>query len=182
MYYAGDFVPDANRLPTCWSLDTRYPAPEVVESEKQSAVCLNCTQNIRGSARGGSGRACRYFQYLAVVPMDDLKTVYRLQVPAASIFGKANNNRMSLGAYSQFLAKHGTSSFAVVTRIFFDNTYVMPKLCFAAERALEEEELVVARQMIDHQDSLEAITFRLPAVNKSPFSVTEGFVFNNGDK
>ena len=182
-YYADEFSVDSLQLPTCWSVDTQRPATEVLESRKQSARCIDCTQNIRGSAKGAIGRACRYFQLLAVAEEHDLRTVYRLQVPSASIFGKgSSDNKMSLEGYAKFLTKHGTPSQAVVTRISFDDMSTMPKICFDADRALGEEELIEVREMVDHPDTLEAITFNVDPRNLSPFSVVEnGFVFN-GDQ
>ena len=58
----------------------------------------------------------------------------------------------------------------------------MPKICFDADRALGEEELIEVREMVDHPDTLEAITFNVDPRNLSPFSVVDnGFVFN-GDQ
>ena len=76
-YYKDDYVAGAKKLPTCWSTDTQRPAPEVPEDQKQSARCLDCTQNIRGSGNAG-GRACRFHQRLAVVEEHALDTVYQL--------------------------------------------------------------------------------------------------------
>lgn len=182
-YYADEFSVDSFQHPTCWSVDTQRPAIEVLESRIQSARCIDCTQNIRGSAKGGIGRACRYFQLLAVAEEHDLRTVYRLQVPSASVFGKGNrDNKMSLEGYARFLQKHGTPPAAVVTRIFFDDISTMPKICFDADRALAEEELDEVRGMINHPDALEAITFSVTSHNLSPFSIVDGgFVFNDGD-
>ena len=106
---------------------------------------MDWSYNIRGSGAKG-GRACRFYQRLAVVEESDFDTVYQLQVPASSIFGKgASKGSMSLQTYAKFLSGHGTSSMAVVTRISFDENSSVPKLFFYPRRALEEEELETIR-------------------------------------
>lgn len=176
-YYKEDYVVGAKKLPTCWSTDTQRPAPEVPEDQRQSARCLDCTQNVRGSGNAG-GRACRFHQRLAVVEDHALDTVYQLQVPASSIFGRERGGGMPLQAYSKFLSGHGTPSIAVVTRIGFDEGSSVPKLTFYPQRPLEEKELEEVRLMVDHEDTLQAIAFKVDLHNVnggSPFAETEGF-------
>ena len=180
-YYKDSYDPNARRLPTCWSKDTQRPAPEVPDNQKQSARCMDCTHNIRGSGEGG-GRACRFGQRLAIVEERALKTVYQLQVPASSIFGKAaGKSSMPLQAYAKFLSGHGTPSAAVVTRISFDAASVVPKLFFYPQRPLEEQELILVREMVDSDETLEAIAFDVTPHNRegSPFTATEGFTIAN---
>ncbi len=176
-YYAGAFDRQNRRAPTCWSVDTQVPAPDVPEDQRQSARCMDCTHNIRGSGAGG-GRACRFHQRLAVVLDSDLDTVYQLQVPANSIFGKeVHKSRMPLQAYAKFLSGHGASSMAVVTRISFDADSPVPKLFFYPQRPLEEEELEKVRLMVDHDDTLGAIA---PTYVSEPlFDTAEGFDINS---
>ena len=176
-YYAGEFDPQLAKAPTCWSIDTQRPAAEVPEDQKQSSRCMDCSYNIRGSGAKG-GRACRFYQRLAVVEESDFDTVYQLQVPASSIFGKeASKGSMSLQTYAKFLSGHGTSSMAVGTRISFDENSSVPKLFFYPRRALEEEELETIRLLVDRDDVLEAITTSF--VVESLFNVTEGFDVNS---
>ena len=151
-YYKGDYDPKAKRLPTCWSSDTQRPAPEVPPEQRQSARCIDCTNNVRGSGSGG-GRACRFSQRLAIVEGQALDTVYQLQVPASSIFGKAGGrSSMPLQAYAKFLSGHGTPSAAVVTRISFDTGSPVPRLFFYPQRPLEEKELQKVRLMVDDDE------------------------------
>ena len=183
-YYKDDYDPNAKRLPTCWSSDTQRPAPEVPPSQRQSTRCIDCTQNVRGSGNGG-GRACRFSQRLAVVEEQALDTVYQLQVPASSIFGKAQGrSSMPLQAYAKFLSGHGTPSAAVVTRISFDTGSPVPKLFFYPQRPLEEEELQEVKLMVDADDTLAAIAFDIVPHNRegSPFAATEGFTITSQSK
>mgnify|MGYP003111038303 CR=1 FL=1 len=180
-FYTGDYDPKAKRLPTCWSSDTQRPAPEVPPEQRQSARCIDCYHNVRGSGSGG-GRSCRFSQRLAIVEEQALDTVYQLQVPASSIFGKAGGrSSMPLQAYAKFLSGHGTPSLAVVTRISFDEGSPVPKLFFYPQRPLEEDELEKVRFMVDHDDTLEAIAFSVDqrASKGSPFAEVEGFNINS---
>ncbi len=176
-YYKGEYNPRARKLPYCWSANTQTPASEVPDDQRQSARCMDCVHNVRGSGNGG-GRSCRFHQRLAVVEEQALDTVYQLQVPASSIFGKERGRgAMPLQAYAKFLSGHGTPSLAVVTRISFDDASRVPKLFFYPQRPLEEQELDEVRFMVDHDDTLEAITFSVSAFGGrgSPFTETTGF-------
>jgi len=181
-YYARDYDVNAKQLPKCWSLNTQTPAPDVPDDRRESARCMDCVQNVRGSG-GGGGRACRFHQRLAVVEEQALDVVYQLQVPASSIFGSARSkSAMPLQAYAKFLSGHQTPSLAVVTRISFDRSSPVPKLFFYPQRPLEEDELDRVRFMVDHPDTLEAIAFdpKSSVVGRgSPFAKTEGFDINS---
>ena len=115
-YFANEFDGENTVAPTCWSEDTQRPDPFV--DERQANRCLDCKQNIRGSA--GQGRACRFQQRLAVVFEDNLEEVYQLMLPATSIFGKTINGHMPLQEYAKHLSKHNTKAVSVVTKIYFD--------------------------------------------------------------
>ena len=174
-YYEGIYDPDRPMAPHCWSLDTNIPAPEVPEDQRQSARCIDCMHNIRGSG-SGDGRACRFQQRLAVVVEQDLSTVYQLQVPANSIFGgEINNTCMSLQTYAKFLNKNNTPSIAVITKISFDVDSPYPKLCFHPHRPLEEDELEEVGCMVSHDDTLKAISIS----SETLFANTQGFDINS---
>ena len=153
-YYQAEY--DANKVqkPICWSTDTQQPASGVLPENKQSARCLDCQHNIRGS----EGRACRFSQKIALVFEDKLCEVYQLQVPANSIFGRATNNDMPLQEYARFLQKRGTSVSSVYTKIYFDERSIVPKLFFAPKRPLDKEEEKQVVEMVNHVDTIRAIT------------------------
>lgn len=156
-YYEGAYDPENPSAPTCWSHDTRTPAPEVPAEHRQASRCADCPMNIRGSGQGES-RACRYSQRLAVVLEGALEEVYQLQVPAASIFGEAKGGDMGLQAYIKYLSAHQTPAIAVLTQMRFDDAAEAPKLFFSPVRALEEDELRVALEQRESEDALKAIT------------------------
>ena len=174
-YYVGTYDPDKPMAPFCWSEDTYVPAQGVPEDQRQSARCIDCTNNIRGAGLGG-GRACRFQQRLAVVEERNLSTFYQLQVPANSIFGgEINNTCMSLQTYAKFLSKNNTPSIAVVTKISFDVDDPYPKLCFHPSRPLEDDELEEVGCMVNHDDTLKAIS--IPS--ETLFTKTQGFDINS---
>ena len=177
-YYQSDFDPEKVGLPTCWSADTQTPSEDVPKDQRQAARCLDCKQNIRGSGYGSS-RACRFSQRLAVVMDDELGTVYQLRLPATSVFGQTKDGNMPMQAYARFLKDHDTPAIAVVTQIYFDANSGTPKLFFKPSRPLEDEELQVVSKMIDHPDTIKAITLDFTPLYEgtrtSPFAVVDGF-------
>lgn len=157
-YFAGVYDPDTPAAPSCWSADTQTPAPEVPADQRMSDKCATCPMNIKGSSSGGTGRACRFNQRLAVAIEGELDKVYQLQLPATSIFGEAKGNQMGMQAYARFLQSHNTPAIAVVTQMSFDVDAETPKLFFKAVRPLEEKELRTAIEVKDSPEAINAIT------------------------
>ena len=158
-YFEGDYDPNNPAAPTCWSIDTKVPHPDVPEEQRQASSCATCPMNVKGSGTN-NGRACRFNQRLAVtVEGDEESTVYQMQIPATSIFGEANKGQMGMQAYAKLLAAHKTPIIAVVTGISFDEDSETPKLVFKPVRPLDEEELEAAVAAKDSQAALDAITF-----------------------
>lgn len=181
IYYADSYSSDKVSTPSCWSNDCEIPAPEVPEGKRQAGRCIDCPQNIRGSS-GMNSRACRFVQRLAVVPTDDMETVYQLQLPPTSIFGNATGGNMPLRAYASYLEAQETPIVTVVTKIFFDSSSSSPKLFFRPVRPLEEEQYETIKRMVAHPDTVVAITTAVIPVEDekvSPFDTTEGFVYQN---
>jgi|DEB0MinimDraft_3_1074331.scaffolds.fasta_scaffold04890_4 hypothetical protein len=156
-YYASEYNPEKIEPPYCWSADTTTPSKEVPEEQRQSARCMDCPQNVKGSGQGQT-RACRFAQRLAVVLEDDLDNVYQLQLPATSIFGDIKNGNMPMQAYAKHLANHKAPAIAIVTKMYFDENSPTPKLFFKPVRALEEEEVQKVLALKEHPDTIRAIT------------------------
>ena len=163
-YYEGAFDAENPSAPTCWSLDTRAPAPEVPEENRKAARCADCPMNVKGSGQGES-RACRFSQRLAVALEGELDTVYQLQLPATSILGEAKGNVMGLQAYIKFLSAHKTPAIAVLTEMRFDEDATAPKLYFRPVRGLDEAELKAALESRDSEEATKAITFTVSQVD-----------------
>ena len=156
-YYEGSYEADKTSRPVCWSHDTNVPAPEVPEDQRQSARCTDCPMNIKGSGQGNS-RACRFSQRMAVMLEGELDKIYQLQLPATSIFGQADGNKLPLQAYAKYLAEHKTPIQAVVTAMYFDENSETPKLFFKPARMVNDEETTALLEHIDGEEVKKAIT------------------------
>lgn len=175
-YYANTFDPSEIRAPVCWSGDTQVPAVDVPDDQRQSGRCMDCPQNVRGSGANG-GRACRFSQRLAVALQDDLTVVYRLQLPATSIYGRGGSGHKPLQEYVKLLSARGYEATALVTKVYLDEDSVVPKLYFKPVRSLDDDELDAVRSMESHADTLEAIQLDpyVPREATSPFEEVDGF-------
>ena len=166
-YYAGTYVKGQKSKPVCWSNDSQTPDPAVPEDQRQARFCKDCPQNIRGSAAQGEGRACRYSQRIAVVlasenGVDD--KVYQVNLPATSVFGDAEGQKMPLQAYGRYLKAHNTHVISVVTEMRFDPAGQM-KLVFKPLRPLNEDELRTVLALREHPDTQRAITLTVGAMD-----------------
>ena len=165
-YYEGAYEEGAVTSPACFSADGKFPDAAI--KAPQSSSCATCKQNIAGSGQGDS-RACRYSQRFAVVLEGDLGgNVYRLQLPAKSLFGRAEGDKMPLQAYAKFLSGHGVPMSGVVTEARFDTSEAVPVLKFRAVRPLTREELAVARGQGSSEDALQAVEFKMVAKEAAP--------------
>lgn len=156
-YYEGTYDPNNPSAPSCWSLDTRVPAPEVPAEQRKASRCADCPMNVKGSGQG-EGRACRYNQRLAVTLEGKPDEVYQLQLPATSLFGEAKGGNMGMQAYAKLLNAHNTPIIAVLTEMRFDENAETPKLFFKPVRPLNEEELQAAVAAKDSEEAIKAIT------------------------
>ena len=167
--------------PTCWSEDGVKPNDEVPADQRQCSTCAQCPQNIAGSGEGTS-RACRYSRRLAVALENDLEgNIYRLQLPAKSIFGKPEGEKMPLQAYAKFLAGHGVPMSGVVTEARFDTSEAVPVLRFRAVRPLNRDEWELAKEAAKSEDALRAVEFKMvikPKDGSAPAAKPAAALFN----
>lgn len=167
-YYAGTYVKGQKMKPTCWSSDTQAPDASVPEDQRQARFCKDCPQNIKGSATQGEGRACRFSQRIAVVLAGDNgvdNNIYQVSLPATSVFGDADGQKMPLQAYGRFLKAHNTHVISVVTEMRFDPAGQM-KLVFKPVRPLNEDELRSVIALREHPDTLKAITMTVSQMDQ----------------
>lgn len=165
VFYTGTYVKGQASAPACFSADGKAPDPTALEP--QSSACATCPQNVEGSGEGTS-RACRFFQRIAVVLEGDISgNVYRLQLPAKSIFGKPVGEKMPFQAYARFLAGHGVPMKGVVTEARFDTSQSVPVLTFRSVRPLSREEWETSLQQGATEDARSAIEtkFSAPTTN-----------------
>lgn len=154
-YYEGAYVEGESKPPTCWSSDGKAPDAEV--EHKQAASCAMCPQNVAGSGQNDS-RACRFSRALAVTMANDIGgKVFKMQMPAQSIFGKPENGVVPLQAYAKQLVAHKVSVSAVVTEMRFDTTSATPKVGFKPVRFLTREEFELAKEQGMSPEAQDAI-------------------------
>jgi len=161
-YYGSTYDESAVTPPKCWSADGVTPASDVPATGRQHDKCATCPMNIKGSGQGDT-RACRFSQRLAVLldgEIEDQK-VYQLSVPATSIFGDADGDKMPLQAYGKFLSGHGIPITGVVTEARFDTAEAVPVLKFRAVRPLEREEWEAAKAQSLTEDAAQAVEFKM---------------------
>ena len=167
-FYAGTYVKGQKMKPTCWSSDTQSPDAAVPADQRQASRCADCAQNIKGSAAQGEGRACRFSQRLAVALAGDNgidENIYQISLPATSVFGDADGQKMPLQAYGRYLKAHNTHVISVVTEMRFDPNGQM-KLVFKPVRPLNETELRQVIAMRDHPDTIKAITMTVSQMDR----------------
>ena len=120
VHYPGSYEEGVSTPPNCWSADGKAPDPR--SEAPQATSCDNCPKNIGGSGQGDA-KACRYIRNLAVVLADDINgDIYKLSLPATSLFGAAEGKNMPLDAYRRFLKGHSLPIDCVVTEMRFDTS------------------------------------------------------------
>jgi len=146
-FYAGKYVAGEAASPDCWSNDG--DKPDVSIEYPQNKSCEGCSQNIKGSGQGDS-RACRYQQRLAVLLADDIDgDIFQLLLPAKSIFGRGDLDKMPFQQYAKYVGTQGKSINTLVTEIRLDSDSDTPKLTFKPIRYLSEQEWETAREKGD---------------------------------
>lgn len=159
-FYAEKYKEGVDASPACWSADGVTPSKD--SDAPQCSNCMQCPQNIEGSGENNT-RACRYNQRLALLLENDPNgDIYRLTLPAKSIFGKPVNGKMGLQAYAKFLQGHNAPMGGIVTKIYFDTDEAVPVVRFSGVRALSQEEYNAARAKAQSEEAKEAITVSYP--------------------
>lgn len=143
-YYKEKYTGESGVRPTCWSRSGVTPEANV--TERQSANCESCPQNVKGSAKTDNGKqskACSYHKRVVVVAPDELtedtQTLYVLNVNSISIFGdgKPTQGLYSLSGYGKYLSQprqgfpNGIPPACIVTRLAIDMDSSVPMLNFS---------------------------------------------------
>ena len=155
-YYVGTYVKGQTASPDCFSANGKVP--DANAPAPQSTACATCPQNIKGSGQNDS-RACRFSRRFAVLLENDISgDVYRLQLPAKSLFGNPKApNKMPMQAYAKFLHGHQVPMSGVVTEARFDTDESVPVLTFQALRPLTEAEFNSVKLKATSDDAMRAI-------------------------
>jgi len=158
IFYAGKYDKDApGAAPDCWSNDGETPDKSI--KDPQASTCAKCPQNIAGSGNGNS-RACRYQQRLAVVLANNPEgDVLQVTLPATSIFGKGEGDKLPLQAYARWAATQTppVNLDMVVTRMKFDTSAESPKLVFAPQRWLTSQEYATVQEKAQSPEAQRAV-------------------------
>jgi hypothetical protein len=119
--------------------------PEELASDKQSANCATCPQNVKGSGENGS-RACKYQRRVSLLLENELGgEVYQFNIPAKSLFGKGDKNVHPFESYIKYVISNNESPDRVVTKIAFDPDADTMELNFSAERIINEDEIQIVK-------------------------------------
>jgi len=170
-YFAGTYEEGSTERPACWSSDGVRPDADV--TDPQSDLCATCPMNVAGSGPGDT-KACRYNQRVALVLDGDLEgDILSLSLPAQSLFGKGDGEKMPLQQYARFLAGHNVPITAVVTEMRFDINSATPKLTFKPIRPLTEDEYNLIQERRNEQEALDAVKFLVSAAADAGDDVSE---------
>ena len=173
-YYTGTYNPAASTAPVCWSPDGK--APDASVKEKQSATCANCPMSVKGS-KVQDGRemvACSSHRMIAIAPAFDLQAdPLRLKIAVTSDYDKeiVEHGWFAFRQYVDFLKSRGVTHTAlVVTKIKFDPNTAYPKLLFALDRVLTQEEVALVKQALANPkvEELLAEKWSAAGVNGTP--------------
>lgn len=164
VYYEGEYQPDKNMAPTCYSADGITPADDV--HNKQSDKCATCPMNVKGSkvTNGRSIKACSYFRRVVVMLAGDTEKrhVYKLDVKSQGLFGDASSDgkNVNLIDYIKKFNNRGIDMGVVVTRVSFDTDSSVPKLLFRASRYVDEDEMNAVQDLVgsDEVNGLSDVT------------------------
>jgi hypothetical protein len=143
-FYAGKYVAGETTSPDCWSNDGDKPDASI--EYPQAKTCEGCPQNIKGSGQGDS-RACRYQQRLAVLLADDIAgDVFQLLLPAQSIFGRGDVDKMPFQQYAKYVGSMGRSLGTLITEMRMDSD------------SATREQWLVAKEKADSPAAKAAVT------------------------
>jgi hypothetical protein len=154
-FYAGKYVAGETTSPDCWSNNGDKPDDSI--EYPQNSTCEGCPQNIKGSGQGDS-RACRYQQRLAVLLADDIEgDVFQLLLPAQSIFGRGDVDKMPFQQYAKYVGSMGRSLGTLITEMRMDSDSATPKLTFKPIGYLSREQWEIAKEKADSPAAKAAI-------------------------
>lgn len=169
VYYQGNFDPNDNQPPACYSADGVVPADDV--KSRQSDKCAMCPQNVKGSkiVDGAKFKACSYFRRIVLMLAGDTEDqrVFKLDVKAQGLFGENSQNEQNLNDYIRKVATRGVDLGAVVTRISFDLNATVPKLLFKASRFITQEEMYAVENLVKSEEVLSLKTVSMATLDLS---------------
>lgn len=169
VFYSGNYDPNENQPPVCYSADGLVPADDV--KSKQADKCMTCPQNARGSkiVDGKQFKACSYFRRVVLMLAGDVddKRVFKLDVKAQGLFGENSANEKNLNDYIKMVSTRGVDLGAIVTRISFDLDASVPKLLFKAHRFIDPDEMQVVFDLVQSEEVINLKTVTMSTLDMS---------------
>ena len=159
-YYGGrKYDPNADdQSPDCYSSGGVVPDEDVDPAKKQCDTCANCPLSQWGSRINDNGakvKACGEFKRMSIVPKTNVEApMFQVSVPAASLKVFGNFVRM-LNQASPAIPYNG-----IVTRISFDEMSDYPKLVFAPQGWLTDEQYAIISDRYGSEEALRTATIR----------------------
>lgn len=148
-YYEGAYDPKQTAMPACWSDDGITPSRHV--KEKQSDKCNTCPLSVRGSKvteKGELVTACSEHRMIVLVPSGKLDyEPLRMKIAITSDWDGRSPDHQAQGwfgfkNYTDFLYSLGAEHTArIVTKMKFDPNVAWPKVLFAKDRWLTDEQI-----------------------------------------
>ena len=167
VYYQGNFDPNENQAPTCYSADGVHPADDV--KSKQADKCALCPMNAKGSkiVDGKQFKACSYFRRVVLMLAGDTqdRRVFKLDVKSQGLFGENTAAEKNLNDYIKMVATRGVDMGSVVTRISFDLNASVPKLLFKASRYITPEEMDAVRDLVQSEEVINLKTVTMATLD-----------------
>ena len=160
-----------NTGPVCWSDNSDTPDPAL--PHPQAPSCMECPQNVKGSARDGNGRACRFHKRIAVAIAGSLDGgLFQLQLPATSVFGRGTGTKLPFDAYIKTILANGLSPDWLVTRMEFDQEAEGPKVIFRPLAHLNEQEIETIHRAASTVDAQQMVVTSYPIPDSEEESST----------
>jgi hypothetical protein len=150
-YYSSAYDPDEPANPDCFAVAERNSElkPDPDAADIQSDACKNCPLNEWDSGHKGKGKACKNKRRLVLVAYNtetgeaDLDDYVILHVPPTSTKAFASYVRV-------ITSKTKMPTFALVTRLSFDESQDWPVLNFDFLETIEDPELL--SQIVEKQE------------------------------
>lgn len=174
-YYIDEWKADSASPPDCSSIEGKVPDDGV--PHPQSEFCYNCEHNKFGTARVGTGKACKDTKRLALLPVDRDGNVVDNE-----FFGGAMLFRVTPGSFANFTKylktdckAHHRKPHEIVTRLNFVRDQNASIVQFQFVRWLEEEEaaIVKATRADEHTERVLSMNLTTPD-EENPASAQAG--------
>jgi hypothetical protein len=120
LFYVGKFNAKESKPPVCYAFgrDDKTLAPHEKASDKQSAACKDCEQNVYGTADTGRGKACKNSRRLACMSAALLETPEAIPDAQVAYLGTPVTSGKGWAGYvRQVVDTFGVPPLGVITEV-----------------------------------------------------------------